>query len=348
MSATFLRVAALSVACGAPLLAQTETRTVRGATVAIYNLAGRLRAMAGTGDAVTVEITRGGADAARLSVETGPIGSRETLRIVYPADRIVYPDSRSRSSVEVRQNGTFSDGGWNDSRDRDRVDIRSYGPGLEAFADLVVRIPKGQKIELFLAVGRAEVTNVEGDLLLDVGSAEVDVSGTKGTLTLDTGSGRVAVRDATGDLNIDTGSGSLTIDRVKGDVLRLDSGSGGVQGSDIEVRELSADVGSGGLRFYRTKATQVTAETGSGGVQLELLSDVERLSVETGSGGVTIRAPATLNAEIEAETGSGGFQTDFEITTQRVSRNYVSGRIGQGKARVRLEAGSGTIRLLKN
>jgi DUF4097 and DUF4098 domain-containing protein YvlB len=115
----------------------------------------------------------------------------------------------------------------------------------------------------------------------------------------------------------------------------------------VDVRALEADVGSGGLRFYRTKATNITVEAGSGGVNLELLSDVENLEVETGSGGATIRLPGTAGAELEAETGSGGFTTDFEITTRRVSRNHVVGRIGDGRGRIRLEAGSGSIRLLK-
>ncbi|MEX2153033.1 MAG: DUF4097 family beta strand repeat-containing protein [Gemmatimonadaceae bacterium] len=350
MSARLVRALALTSLVVAPLSAQTEQRAVKGANVAIYNLAGRMRAVAGTGDAVIVEFTRGGADAAKLKIETGPLRGRETFRIVYPADQIVYPerDSRSRTSIDVRDDGTFSDGGSDDFRDRNRVEIRSYGPGLEAFADLVVRVPRGQKIELFLAVGRAEISNVEGDVLLDVGAAEVDVSGMKGFLTLDTGSGRVAVRDVTGDLNIDTGSGGLSVDRVKGNVLRIDSGSGGVQGNDIEVREFNADVGSGGLRVYRMKAARVRAETGSGGITLELLSDIERMDVETGSGGATIRLPATLSAEIEAETGSGGFTTDFEIVTRRVSRNHIAGRIGDGRARIQIEAGSGSVRLMKN
>jgi lia operon protein LiaG len=339
---------ALSVLLAADATAQ-EQRTIKGSTVAIYNLAGRLQAVAGSGDAVTVEITRRGADAAKLRVETGTIGGRETLRIVYPADRIVYPDfRRSRTSIDVRSDGTFGDGGWNESRDRDRVEIRGYGPGLEAFADLVVKIPKGQKIELHLAAGRTEVTNVEGEIMIDVAASEVDVSGVKGNVFLDAGSGRVAVRDVTGSLNVDAGSGGLSVDRVSGDVLRIDSGSGGVQASDITVREFTADVGSGGLRVYRMKAPQVAAEAGSGGITLELLADVERLNVETGSGGATIRLPATTNAEIDAETGSGGFSTDFEITTRRFSRNHVEGRIGEGKGRIRIEAGSGTVRLLKN
>jgi lia operon protein LiaG len=333
----------------APLLAQSETKTVKGATVAIYNIAGRMRAVAGTGDAVVVEITRGGADASKLRVETGTLRGRETLRIIYPSDRIVYPQSRSRTSLNVREDGTFNDGGdWSGWGDRDRVQIRDYGPGLEAFADLVVRIPKGQKIDLYLAVGRAEISNVEGDLVVDVSAAEVDIAGLKGNLALDTGSGRVAVRDVTGNLDIDTGSGGITVERITGDVLRIDSGSGGVETTDVTVREFAADIGSGGLRAFRMKARQVSAQTGSGGINLELASDIERLNVETGSGGVTIRLPATLGAEIDAETGSGGFSTDFDITTRRFGRNHVEGRIGDGRGRIHIEAGSGTVRLLKN
>src|SRR3954466_11817650 len=147
--------------------AQTEQRTVRGATVAVYNLAGHLRAVAGTGDAVTVDITRGGHDGAQLKVETGEIRGRQTLRIGYPSDRIVYPDMQnSNTTMQVRDDGTFSEGGG-DSFGRDRVSIRSYGPGLEAFADLVVHIPRGQKTQLYLGVGRVDVTNVEGDLVVD-------------------------------------------------------------------------------------------------------------------------------------------------------------------------------------
>ena len=357
MSARILGVAVLSTVLSSTLPAQgaqtapTDQRTVKGAEVAIYNLVGRMKALPGTGDAVIVEITRGGRDASKLKIETGAIRGRETLRIVYPDDRIVYPEmrGRSRTTVNARPDGTFSDGGnWNEWRDRDQVEIRGYGDGLEAYADVTVRVPKGQKIELFLAVGRMEVQNVDGDLFVDVGAADVDVSGTKGALSLDTGSGRVTVRDVTGNVSLDSGSGGLSVDRMKGGTLNIDSGSGGIEGNDIEVAELNADVGSGGLRLYRVKSPIVTAETGSGGITLELLTDVQRLKVETGSGGATIRVPATLSAEIDAETGSGGFSTDFEVTTRRVGRNHISGRIGDGKGRISIEAGSGSVRLLKN
>src|SRR5438552_13669476 len=111
---------ALSGALAALAFAQTEQRSIKGATVAIYNLAGRMRAVAGTGDAVVVEITRVGADATKLKIETGPIRGRETLRVIYSSDRIVYPELRSsRTSLHVRDDGTFGD---NSSDFEGRVD----------------------------------------------------------------------------------------------------------------------------------------------------------------------------------------------------------------------------------
>src|SRR5258705_168175 len=279
MSGRVVGALALVLAVVPPALSQSESKTVKGATVAIYNIAGKVRVVAGTTDGVVVDITRGGADAAQLKVQTGEIRGRQTLRIVYPSDRIVYPDSRrSRSDLRVREDGTFSEGNWDDGS-RDRVEVRSYGPGLEAHADLVVHVPKGQKLELYLGVGRMDVSNVEGAIAIDVASAEVDVAGMKGGLTLDTGSGRVTVRDVTGDLNVDSGAGGVTLDQVKGDILRIDSGSGGVQASDIDVRQLEADVGSGGLRLFRIKASDVNVETGSGGATIELLSVFEKVVV---------------------------------------------------------------------
>jgi lia operon protein LiaG len=350
MSALVRRLS-LSLALALPFAgatAQTEQRSLKGGHVAIYNVVGRVRAQATNGSDVTVAVTRVGPDAAKLGIRTTTSAGREILSIAYPTDRIIYPDMRgTRSRMSVREDGTFSDGSWNDRSSRDDIEVRRSGSGFEAHADLVIGIPKGKKVELFLGVGQMDVSNVEGTLFVDVGSAEVDIAGVRGILTLDTGSGRVSVRDILGDVSVDAGSGGVTLDRIKGDVLTLDSGSGGVQATDIEVREMRADVGSGGLRMYRIKAPTAVIETGSGGAQLEFLSDVERLSVEAGSGGITVRAPATLSAEVSVETGSGGFQTDFEITTRRMGRDHVEGRIGAGKGRIDIEAGSGTVRLLK-
>src|SRR5688572_9280649 len=95
---------------------QGERYTLDGDEVAIYNLAGSLTVEPGTG-AVSVDLIRGGTDAAKLRVERGELDGRETLRVVYPAEVIVYSGLQRGSSttLKVREDGTFSDG---DSRER--------------------------------------------------------------------------------------------------------------------------------------------------------------------------------------------------------------------------------------
>jgi hypothetical protein len=327
----------------------TERRTVSGPAVAIYNLAGRVRVEGGGTSDVVVEVTRGGGDASRLRIETGTRGEWQTLRIVYPSDRIVYPRLGgwgSRTTVRVDDQGFFDDN--RRGRGQERVEIRGSGSGLEAWADLRIVVPRGKRVALHVAVGDATVSNVDGDLAVDVSAANITTDRTRGRLSLDTGSGSVHVTDAQGSLNLDTGSGSVTVSDVRGEELRMDTGSGSITGRNIEVQSLSADVGSGGIRLSGVKASRVSLDTGSGGTEVELLTDVEDVNVDAGSGAVSLRLPAGAGAEVEIETGSGGIETDFPIQVSRWERNYLRGRLGDGRGRIRIDSGSGRVRLLRS
>ena len=128
---------AAALATARPLGGQ-KTHRLDGPRVAIYNLAGRVEVVPGEGPHAVVEIVRGGDDADRLSVATGRVGDREALRVIYPDDRVVYPEmGRSNTTIRVRDDGTFLDG-W---RGGDEVRISGRGRGLEAYADITVRVP---------------------------------------------------------------------------------------------------------------------------------------------------------------------------------------------------------------
>ncbi|MEP6492196.1 MAG: DUF4097 family beta strand repeat-containing protein [bacterium] len=345
LTGALLAFAALSAARG-----QTDRRTLSGDRVSIYNLAGRLRVQAGTGSQVAVEVTRGGHDAAQLKIATGEIRGAQSLRVVYPSDRIVYREmsSRSRTQLRVNSDGTFDDkDGGNDFFGRDRVELRDSGSGLDAHADLVVSIPKGQRITIHWGVGDATVSNVDGDVRVSVAAATVRSEHTRGQLRLDTGSGNVVVTDAQGDVSLDTGSGGVTVTAVRGETLEIDTGSGTLNATDIDVRTLKADVGSGGMRLSRVKASRVSLDAGSGGMDIDLIAPVDDLSVDAGSGGVTIRLPASQGGEVDIETGSGGIDSDFAVQTTHIERNALRGRIGDGRGRIKIEAGSGRVRLIK-
>lgn len=322
------------------------THRLTAERVAVYNLAGRVSIEAGTGDAVTVDVVTGGADAAGLEVATGDIDGREALRVLYPEDRIVYPAGENQhTELRVRDDGTF--GGDDGGRARRRVSVNDDGNGLEAWADLTIRVPAGRDVAVHQAVGSVTVRNVDGRLLVDTHSAAVDVTGTRGSLVVDVGSGDVDVRDVEGQLVLDTGSGSVRLEGSAGDEALIDTGSGSVTATGVTARDLTIDTGSGDVTVEQVTADRLELDTGSGSVTVGLVSDVSNLTVDTGSGSVTIRAPADLGAQIEVETGSGGIETDFPMTLTRRSENGLSGTLGDGEGRIVIDTGSGDVRLIR-
>ncbi|MEO5814925.1 MAG: DUF4097 family beta strand repeat-containing protein [Gemmatimonadaceae bacterium] len=340
--------AALFVALPLSLAAQQPERvTLDGREVAIYNLVGKLRVEGGPGDRVIVEVTRVGRDAGQLKLLTGDIRGRMALRVQYPDDHIYYSDMgwTGRSTFTIAEDGTFGDSGYD--RDRRRIEVSSRGGGLDAHADLRVIVPKGKRLFLRNGIGETTIDNVDGILDVDISAARTRVTRMRGSLSLDAGSGGVEITDMTGDLKIDNGSGGTTLDGVRGGSLNMDIGSGSLRGRSIDVTELVADVGSGGIRLSGVKTPKLHLETGSGGSDVEFLSPPDDVSIEAGSGGVTLRLPASTNAMVDIETGSGGIDTDFEVKLSRVERRALRGTIGSGKGRIKIESGSGTVRLMK-
>ncbi len=339
-------VTVLALAAGAAAAGAQETHRLSGRDVAVYNLAGRARVVAGSGSDVVVRITRGGADAARIEIETGAVRGRETLRVIYPDDQIVYPGMgrRSNNSTRVRADGTFGGEGPRG----DRVDIRGSGRGMEAWADLVIEVPSGRDFALHLAVGEVTAEGVSGDLTIDTGSGSVDARDVRGSLSVDTGSGSVDVRGVEGPLVVDTGSGSVTATDVSGGEIDIDTGSGGVRASGLTADRLRVDTGSGSIELDEVSAPRIVLDTGSGSVELMLLVDVEVLDVDTGSGSVTIHAPEDLGAEVDIQTGSGGIDLDFPVRVRSMRRDEVSGTLGDGRGRIRIDTGSGGVRLIRN
>src|SRR5262245_28774613 len=173
---------------------QPERYTLDDGPAAVYNLVGNLRVEPGEGG-IVVQVTRAGAEAAKLGIGQGEIDGRATLRVVYPANRIrgVAPRGDGSTQLRVRDDGTFGDHDEYQhgrmSRDRweegHRVTIAA--DGLDARADLVVRVPAGERVAVYLAVGTVTVANVDGELFLDTHSAPVTATGTRGTLHVDVG-----------------------------------------------------------------------------------------------------------------------------------------------------------------
>lgn len=336
---TRLAPSVLALAAAAPLAGQrTERFSLTGRNPVVHNLAGEVTVVAGSGSAVVVEVTRGGADAGQLRVTDGGDG----VRVVYPGSRVVYPrmGARASTTTQVRRDGTLGSA----IMGARRVTIAGAGQGTRAWADVRVRVPAGRAVAVYQAVGSVQVANVDGRVEVVGHSVTVRTQGTRGELDVDVGSGAVQVSDAQGVVTLDTGSGAVTVDGVRGTALSLDTGSGSVRGTNLRVQTLAVDVGSGAVNLAGVQARDVSVDAGNGAVNLGMASDAD-LAVETGSGAVSITVPASFGAVLDIASGSGGITVDLPVEGRRVGRGSFSGRVGDGRGRMDVSTGSGAIRI---
>jgi len=161
-------------------------------------------------------------------------------------------------------------------------------------------------------------------------------------------------------LEAGSGSGDITIDGV-GENAKVSTGSGNIHATGLHGG-FTVETGSGNIYAEQTGEGDVKAQTGSGNVELRNLRG--GLRGGTGSGDIKVGGAATApwhletgsgNVEywsggtaftLDAATGSGDVHTDMEMMTQGTSdHHHVQGKVKGGGATVRIETGSGDIRV---
>jgi len=164
------------------------------------------------------------------------------------------------------------------------------------------------------------------DAYLEAGSGSGDITddGVGESAKLNTGSGNIHATGLHDGFSVGTGSGSIYAEQTGQGDVKAGTGSG-----NIELRNLRgglrADTGSGSIKVAGTPTNSWRLETGSG-------------NVEFWAGD----APFTLNAS----SGSGSIHTDREMLTQGSSdHHHVTGKLNGGGPTVRIETGSGDIRV---
>jgi hypothetical protein len=172
--------------------------------------------------------------------------------------------------------------------------------------DYDIQAPENALVDVGTGSGDIKVDGVGENAKLNTGSGSIHATGLHGRFSVTTGSGSIyAEQTGSGDVNAETGSGSIELREVHGG--------------------LRAETGSGSIRVGGLPTSDWKLGTGSGSVELW-----------SGSAGFTL----------DASTGSGSIHSDRAVTTQGTSsRHHLSGKLNGGGPTVRIETGSGDIRI---
>ncbi len=156
------------------------------------------------------------------------------------------------------------------------------------------------------------------------GSGSINDDGVGVNAKLTTGSGSIRATGLQGSFSVGTGSGSIYAEAAGSGNVEAQTGSGSIELKGVNGG-LHAQTGSGGVKVSGTPAASWRIITGSGGVELW-----------TGNASFTL----------DASTGSGGVHSDRDIVSQgSLDHHHVMGKIGGGGPWVRVETGSGGIRI---
>jgi DUF4097 and DUF4098 domain-containing protein YvlB len=172
--------------------------------------------------------------------------------------------------------------------------------------DYDVEAPANSFLDAGSGSGNVTDEGVGENAKLNTGSGEIHATGLKGNFTVGTGSGNIyAEQIGQGDVKAETGSGNIELKSLHG-TLRAHTGSGNIKSSGAPAGPWHLGTGSGNVEMW--------------------IGD----------------APFTL----DAESGSGNIHSDHEMLTQGSNdRHHVTGKINGGGPVVRVETGSGDIRV---
>lgn len=175
-------------------------------------------------------------------------------------------------------------------------------------------------------------------------SIDYDITTPRGTnLEANSGSGDLHLTDIGGSLKAETGSGSIDATGLSGQVI-LHTGSGDIAADMHSAPDVKAETGSGSIKL-RGVTGGLYAETGSGDIEVEGQPGTS-WKLETGSGSVTLDTGGRAKFSLDATTGSGSIHSDPPITTHgSLERHRVTGDINGGGPTVRVETGSGDVRI---
>lgn len=158
----------------------------------------------------------------------------------------------------------------------------------------------------------------------------------------DSGSGDLNITNISGPLKAETGSGTIFANSLTGDVT-LHTGSGDIHAEMSNPHYVKAETGSGSIKLEGLSGS-LYAETGSGDIEAAGQPGSD-WKLETGSGSVTLNI-GNAHFTLDAETGSGDIHSDPSISTHgQLERNHLRGDVNGGGPTVRVETGSGDIRI---
>ena len=202
---------------------------------------------------------------------------------------------------------------------------------------------RDRKLRNSVSISYEIVVPIGTEIFAETGSGSISVSDIAAPVDVHAGSGSVKLENITGSAKAHTGSGSIRAEGVGG-AFDGKSGSGSIYLEQTAPGDVVVSTGSGSSNLSGVTGS-VRASAGSGRITVDGRQEGD-WKLDTGSGSVRVSLPADAAFELDAESNSGGIDIDHPLTVEgRISMKHVIGTVRGGGPLLRIDTGSGGIRV---
>ncbi len=113
--------------------------------------------------------------------------------------------------------------------------------------DLVIRAPRGARVDAIVGNGKLEVLNMDGGGELESASGQITVRNVQGELYTHSVSGRMSLTQVFGSLDASTVSSDLDLDSIQGQKLVASASQGKIAGRRVRSREIELTTTRGNI-----------------------------------------------------------------------------------------------------
>ncbi len=281
---------------------------------------GSVKIVGGSGNEVTVKITKG---VNRVSKD----------RAEEMFDRFQLDFNQTRDGVEIY--GEY---------DKPRFWRSSFWNKLKIIYE--IEVPSKFDLDIVTSGGSVEVEYVNGEIKLKTSGGSLRLDELTGDIQARTSGGSVSAKNITGDAYLKTSGGSIKVMDCEGSIQCKTSG-GSITAEGMSG-DLDAHTSGGGIRLHDISG-QVIASTSGGSIKTELVGQPSGpIHLKTSGGSVTLYMDENVKANIDARTSGGRVSVDFPVKVQgKLSRSRLHGELNGGGPMLTLRSSGGGIRLVR-
>jgi len=184
-------------------------------------------------------------------------------------------------------------------------------------ATVSVVLPKNYRGRANIGVSFEAIVPRNCSLDLHTSNGSIEAREIDGNVEMQTSNGRIVGENIGGRVFSDTSNGSVELERVSGSAEALTSNG------RVTIRDAGGDI---------------RCRTSNGSIKLRNV--VASADAGTSNGSITCVLPGSASATVSGSTSNGKISSDFPL---RIRRGRVSGKIGEGKHKIRLKTANGSI-----